>query len=195
MVLHASGRLGREAALENWVFCGTLPARRARFRRAAKCARRRILRRPDRQRFESRHDGGAVCHPPKGTRRGGGGRHRLDSRRHLRDRNAAYERRRHHAHEERNVGRESHQVLGVSRRACRCSTSRRMVISTTGYTSGFSVTGNWLHIKGLEIKNVPMNTRSNTGMWRERQQQHLRALESAPQQRHRPFPSRRRAAT
>src|SRR5262245_45488796 len=40
----------------------------------------------------------------------------------------------------------------------------RMTISTTGYTSGFSVTGNWLHIKGLEIKNVPMNTRSNTGM-------------------------------
>jgi MYXO-CTERM domain-containing protein len=40
----------------------------------------------------------------------------------------------------------------------------RMTISTTGYTSGFSVTGSWLHIKGLEIKNVPMNTRSNTGM-------------------------------
>ncbi len=40
----------------------------------------------------------------------------------------------------------------------------RMTISTTGYTVGFSVTGSWLHIKGLEIKNVPMNTRSNTGM-------------------------------
>lgn len=40
----------------------------------------------------------------------------------------------------------------------------RLAISTTGYTSGFSVTGSWLHIKGLEIKNVPMNTRSNTGM-------------------------------
>jgi hypothetical protein len=40
----------------------------------------------------------------------------------------------------------------------------RMTISTTGYTSGFSVTGSYLHIKGLEIKNVPMNTRSNSGM-------------------------------
>ena len=40
----------------------------------------------------------------------------------------------------------------------------RMTVSTTGYTVGFSVTGSWLHIKGLEIKNVPMNTRSNTGM-------------------------------
>ncbi len=39
-----------------------------------------------------------------------------------------------------------------------------MTISTTGYTSGFSVTGSFLHLKGLEIKNVPMNTRSNTGM-------------------------------
>lgn len=39
----------------------------------------------------------------------------------------------------------------------------RMVISTTGYTSGFAVSGSWLHFKGLEIRNVPMNTRSNTG--------------------------------
>ncbi|HWA75633.1 MAG TPA: right-handed parallel beta-helix repeat-containing protein [Polyangiaceae bacterium] len=39
----------------------------------------------------------------------------------------------------------------------------KMVISTTGYTSGFAVSGSWLHFKGLEIRNVPMNTRSNTG--------------------------------
>lgn len=39
----------------------------------------------------------------------------------------------------------------------------RMNISTSGYTPGFSVTGSWLHFKGLEIRNVPMNTRSNTG--------------------------------
>ncbi|MGC4070861.1 MAG: right-handed parallel beta-helix repeat-containing protein [Polyangiaceae bacterium] len=40
----------------------------------------------------------------------------------------------------------------------------KMVISTSGYTSGFAVSGSWLHFKGLEIRNVPMNTRSNTGM-------------------------------
>jgi len=40
----------------------------------------------------------------------------------------------------------------------------QMTVSTSGYTVGFSVTGSWLHFKGLEIKNVPMNTRSNTGM-------------------------------
>jgi hypothetical protein len=39
-----------------------------------------------------------------------------------------------------------------------------MAISTTGYTSGFSVSGSWLHFRGLEIRNVPMNTRSNTGL-------------------------------
>ncbi len=39
-----------------------------------------------------------------------------------------------------------------------------MTISTTSYTSGFAVSGSWLHFKGLEICNVPMNTRSNTGM-------------------------------
>src|SRR4051794_10503307 len=37
-------------------------------------------------------------------------------------------------------------------------------ISTTGYTSGFSVSGSFLPIKGLEVKNVPMNTASNNGM-------------------------------
>jgi MYXO-CTERM domain-containing protein len=40
----------------------------------------------------------------------------------------------------------------------------RLTISTTGYTAGVVVTGSWLHFKGLEIRNVPMNTRSNTGM-------------------------------
>ncbi len=39
-----------------------------------------------------------------------------------------------------------------------------MVISTTGYTHGFVVTGSWLHFKGLEIANVPMNTFSNNGV-------------------------------
>jgi hypothetical protein len=39
-----------------------------------------------------------------------------------------------------------------------------MVISATGYTNGFNVSGSWLHIKGFEIKNVPMNTNSNNGM-------------------------------
>lgn len=37
-------------------------------------------------------------------------------------------------------------------------------ISTTDYTAGFSVSGSWLHFKGFEITNVPMNTRSNNGM-------------------------------
>ena len=39
-----------------------------------------------------------------------------------------------------------------------------LAISTSGYTAGFSVSGSYLHIKGLEIKNVPMNTRSNNGI-------------------------------
>ena len=37
-------------------------------------------------------------------------------------------------------------------------------ISTTTYTHGIVVTGSWLHIKGLEIRKVPMNTNSNCGM-------------------------------
>jgi hypothetical protein len=40
----------------------------------------------------------------------------------------------------------------------------RLAISTTSYTAGFSVSGNFVHLKGLEIKNVPMNTRSNNGI-------------------------------
>ena len=40
----------------------------------------------------------------------------------------------------------------------------QMAISTTGYTHGFVVTGSYLHFKGLEIKGVPMNTRSNNGV-------------------------------
>ena len=39
-----------------------------------------------------------------------------------------------------------------------------MVISTTGYTHGFVVSGSWLHFKGLEIAYVPMNTFSNNGV-------------------------------
>jgi hypothetical protein len=37
-------------------------------------------------------------------------------------------------------------------------------ISTSGYTAGIAVSGSYLHLKGLEIKNVPMNTRSNNGI-------------------------------
>ena len=37
-------------------------------------------------------------------------------------------------------------------------------ISTSGYTHGFVVSGSWLHFKGLEICNVPMNTFSNNGI-------------------------------
>ena len=39
-----------------------------------------------------------------------------------------------------------------------------MVISTTGYTIGFNVSGSYLHFKGLEIGNVPMNMSSNNGV-------------------------------
>ena len=39
-----------------------------------------------------------------------------------------------------------------------------MVISTTGYTHGFVVSGSWLHFKGLDIGHVPMNTFSNNGV-------------------------------
>lgn len=40
----------------------------------------------------------------------------------------------------------------------------KMTISTTGYTMGIVVSGSWLHLKGFEVANVPMNTRSNCGM-------------------------------
>lgn len=40
----------------------------------------------------------------------------------------------------------------------------KLAISTTGYTHGFYVTGSHLVFRGIEIRNVPMNTRSNTGM-------------------------------
>lgn len=32
------------------------------------------------------------------------------------------------------------------------------------YTTGFVVNGAWLHLKGFEVRNVPMNTRSNVGV-------------------------------
>jgi len=37
-------------------------------------------------------------------------------------------------------------------------------ISTTGYTHGFVVSGSYLHFRGIEIENVPMNTSSNNGL-------------------------------
>jgi hypothetical protein len=40
----------------------------------------------------------------------------------------------------------------------------KMTISTTGYTMGFSVSGSWLHFKGLELCNVPMTTFSNNAL-------------------------------
>jgi len=39
-----------------------------------------------------------------------------------------------------------------------------MVLSTSGYTHGFVVTGSWLHFRGLELRNVPMNTFSNNAI-------------------------------
>ena len=39
-----------------------------------------------------------------------------------------------------------------------------MTLSTTGYTHGFVVTGSWLHFRGLELRNVKMNTRSNNAI-------------------------------
>ncbi|HYQ04690.1 MAG TPA: right-handed parallel beta-helix repeat-containing protein [Polyangiaceae bacterium] len=39
-----------------------------------------------------------------------------------------------------------------------------MVISTSGYTHGFVVTGSWLHFRGLELRNVPMNSYSNNAI-------------------------------
>ena len=37
-------------------------------------------------------------------------------------------------------------------------------ISNTGYTHGFVVSGSYLHFRGIEIENVPMNTSSNNGL-------------------------------
>src|SRR5262245_63676288 len=39
-----------------------------------------------------------------------------------------------------------------------------LTISTTGYTNGFSVSGSWIHLKGIEVANVPMNMFSNNGI-------------------------------
>jgi hypothetical protein len=39
-----------------------------------------------------------------------------------------------------------------------------MVLSTSGYTHGFVVTGSWLHFRGLELRNVPMNSFSNNAI-------------------------------
>ncbi len=39
-----------------------------------------------------------------------------------------------------------------------------MVISTTGYTHGFVVSGSWLHFKGLRSPTSPTNTLSNNGV-------------------------------
>jgi Right handed beta helix region len=39
-----------------------------------------------------------------------------------------------------------------------------LTISTTGYTHGIVVSGSYVYLKGLEIKNVPMNTFSNNGI-------------------------------
>jgi hypothetical protein len=40
----------------------------------------------------------------------------------------------------------------------------KMTISATSYTHGLSVTGSWLHFKGIEERGVPMNTSSNNGV-------------------------------
>lgn len=40
----------------------------------------------------------------------------------------------------------------------------KLAISTSTYTFGFVVTGSWLHLKGFQVSNVPMNTHSNCGM-------------------------------
>src|SRR5262245_17540634 len=39
-----------------------------------------------------------------------------------------------------------------------------LTISTSGYTNGFNVSGSWIHLKGLEVANVPMNMYSNNGI-------------------------------
>ncbi len=39
-----------------------------------------------------------------------------------------------------------------------------MIQPDPNYTAGFYVEGAWIHLKGFEIRNVPMNTRSNTGL-------------------------------
>jgi hypothetical protein len=39
-----------------------------------------------------------------------------------------------------------------------------LAIANGAYTHGFYVTGSYLYFRGFEICNVPMNTRSNTGM-------------------------------
>ena len=40
----------------------------------------------------------------------------------------------------------------------------QLAISDTDYTTGFVISGSWLHLKGLEICNVPMKTKSNSGV-------------------------------
>jgi hypothetical protein len=42
--------------------------------------------------------------------------------------------------------------------------SRMNIEPDPEHTTGFVISGSWLHLKGFEVRNVPMNTRSNTGV-------------------------------
>jgi len=98
----------------------------------------------------------------KGGRHGGGWRHRLDPRRDVQDHDARVERRWHRALEERNVGYQPNQVLGL----CGRDPAFRLLqpADTNGaYTFGIVIGGSWVHLKGIEECCVPMNTKANNG--------------------------------
>ena len=111
---------------------------------------RRVLRRPDRQRFEP----GTMAAPFATLQRG------HDARRPATrsgsaaaptvPRPASGERR--HTCSRRAAPRtRTASSSGRSRARCRCSTSRSCSSTTGRTTAGFCVTGSWLHFKGLEI--------------------------------------------
>jgi len=111
------------------------------------CAGRGVLRGHHGQRFESWHPSQPFCHPDQGDQLGGGWRHGLHRRRNL------LPQRRLHILEERNLGYQPHQVLGRSGRETGFDFSK-----VNGSPEGFTVSGSWLHFKGIEICNLPVNS-------------------------------------
>ncbi len=95
--------------------------------------------------------------------RRGSGRHGLDPRRHLHDRHAREFGGRDRADEERHVRHGTHQVLGVPERSPGVRL-RDAEDCDDGLHARHRRERSFIHIRGLEIKNVPMNTSSNNGI-------------------------------
>jgi len=102
---------------------------------------------PDRQRFGCRDPGGAVCHGSEGKRLRRGRGYHLDACRNLQLHES------NHAFEERNIGHQSHQDLGVYGEVPILDFSNYSLASGSSDRPAITVTGSWMHLKGLEIAN------------------------------------------